>query len=74
MKKRILSLLLALSLLSIPALAVENSTEHFTAVKPTAVSSPTCRKITPSMKTWPPCMNTACLWDRLTALTVSPGT
>ena len=33
MKKRILSLLLALSLLSVPALAAENSTEHFTRSK-----------------------------------------
>ena len=49
MKKRILSLLLALSLLSVPVLAAENSTEHFTRSK--TYSSPTCRKITPSMKT-----------------------
>ena len=30
MKKRVLSLMLALSLMSVPALAVENSTENFT--------------------------------------------
>ena len=33
MHKRVLSLLLALSLLSVPALAAENSTENFTRVK-----------------------------------------
>ena len=30
MKKRVLSLMLALSLMSVPALAAENSTENFT--------------------------------------------
>ena len=33
MKKRVLSLMLALSLMSVPALAAENSTENFTRSK-----------------------------------------
>ncbi len=33
MKKRLLSLLLALFLISVPALAAENSTDNFTAAK-----------------------------------------
>lgn len=74
MKKRILSLLLALSLLSVPALAAENSTEHFTRSKTYSGQFSDLPENHTFYENVAALYEYACLWDRLTALTVSPGT
>ena len=72
MKKRILSCLLALSMLSVPALAAESGTENLVRSKTYTGQFSDLPEDHTFYKTWPPCMNTASLWDRPTGPSASP--
>ena len=69
MKKQALSLLLALSLMSVPALAKENSADNFVRSKTYASQFSDLPEDHTFYENVPPCTNTVCLSVRPTALT-----